>query len=398
MKKNKIFLVITLLFFVVAFLTYCTKDDQVLDLPKPINSSTDLVSLRTTTAPTLDGAIDAIWANSQKLQFDVVVPDPGGDVFRSYIGKTYSVSLRSLYDAQNIYFLAEWTDPSLSLVREPWYFDPATQRWAQEKGSPSFGSNGAITRKAFYEDKAAFLWNVNNSVTGWKNGTCYKSCHTGLSSTDGYARHFTNSVAERIDMWHWKSVRGGINMNQFDDQFQDDTYPNGRKSDASTNGGGYSDNKQNLVMTGTTTTVSVPKYVIIGKTNYNWITGSEVSEGAAKLITAVDANGVLSYSGGTIDPNTDVEYQRNGPGVGTKAIPGIVVSPYTGSRGDITCKSTYTGTGWVLEFQRSLTTSDSQNQDVDFSTFEDQYFGFAIFENAQIAHAIKPNLVLKFKE
>jgi hypothetical protein len=28
----------------------------------------------------------------------------------------------------------------------------------------------------------------------------------------------------------------------------------------------------------------------------------------------------------------------------------------------------------------------------------DQYFGFAVFENAQIAHSIKPNLVLKFRK
>ena len=52
---------------------------------------------------------------------------------------------------------------------------------------------------------------------------------------------------------------------------------------------------------------------------------------------------------------------------------------------------------WILEFKRALKTADAVN-DIDFSSLNNQYFGFAIFENAQIAHSIKPNLVLKFKK
>ncbi len=65
--------------------------------------------------------------------------------------------------------------------------------------------------------------------------------------------------------------------------------------------------------------------------------------------------------------------------------------------GDIICKPSYTGTGWILEIKRALKTRDTVN-DVDFSSLDDQYFGFAVFENAQIAHSIKANLVLKFKK
>ncbi len=165
--------------------------------------------------------------------------------------------------------------------------------------------------------------------------------------------------------------------------------PNGRKGDAGA--GAYANNVQTL------NGIKVPKYVIPGKTNYGWISGSEVTDATAKLITAVDANGALSYSGGTINP-TDAGYQRSGSTVGAKAIPGIVITSYSGSRGDIACKSTYTGSGWIMEFKRALKTGDTQNQDTDFSSLADQYFGFAIFENSQIAHSIKPNLVLKFKK
>lgn len=401
MKKiSKITLVFAFLAATVFILSYCRQDDEILGGDDTTVSGNVLLSQKVTASPTIDGTIDAMWENSPKLEFEAVVPDPSGDLFRSYVGNVISsVTLRSAYDADNIYFLAEWTDTSESLEREPWYFDPAAKKWAHESGAPTFATNGSIARPAFYEDKIAMLWNINNSVSGWSNGTCFKSCHTGLSQTDGYARHHTNSPFERIDMWHWKAVRGGQNFGQFDDQYQDNTYPNGRKSDAGT--GGYSNNTQKLVITGSmpAVTVDVPKYVIPSKTRYNWILGSEISDGTAKVVTAVDENGILTLSDGTtIDPNTDVAYQREGKGVGAKAIPYIYMSAFEGSRGDITCKAIHTGTGWILEYKRALKTADTERKDIDFSSLADQNFGFAIFENAQIAHAIKANLLLKFQK
>ena len=395
--KIKMFLLVAI-FGYVGYLASCTNEDQIIEPEQVVNSETDLISVKVTSPPTIDGEVDAIWENSPKLQFSTAVPEVTGDVFRGYTGNIIpSVTLRSAYDDNNIYFLAEWVDPTQSLVRQPWYFDPATKRWAQENGAPTFSATGAITRLPFYEDKMAMLWNVNNSVSGWNNATCYKSCHTGLPASDGSSRHFTNFATEKIDMWHWKTVRGGVNGGlQFDDQYQDNIYPNGRKSDAGQQA--YADNTQNLVITGTSTTVAVPKYVISGRTNYYWILGSEITDGTAKTVTAVSATGVLTLSDNTtVDPNVGTDYQRVGAGLGPKAIPGINITSYTESRGDITCKSTYTDTGWILEYQRALKTSDT-DKDVDFSSLTDQYFGFAIFENAQIAHSIKPNLLLKFKK
>lgn len=382
----------------VFFLGYCTKSDHVLDTAKPLNSSTDLLSLKVSTPPVLDGAIDAIWESAQKLQFSTAVPEVTGDVFRGYTGNIIpAVTLRSVYDANDIYFLVEWADPTKSLQRQPWYFNPATKKWAQESGTFDFTMNPI--RPAFYEDKLAFLWNINGSVNGWNNGTCYKSCHTNLPAADLFTRHYTNYPSEKIDMWHWKSVRGGVNgSSQIHDQYQDNTYPNGRKGDPGIDI--YQNNKQTLPVTGGSGTVDVPKYVIPGRNNYGWIMNSEVAAGTAKLITAVDVNGVLTLNDATtIDPNVGTDYQRAGTGVGPKTIPGLTLNDgYTGSAGDISCKAIFTpGTGWALEIKRALKTSDA-TYDVDFSSLADQYFGMAIFENAQIAHSIKANLVLKFQK
>ena len=398
--QSKYLWVVTTLILFIGYGVSCTKDDQILDLPQPVNNSTDLISVKTGTPPSIDGTIEAMWNNSPKLQFTTAVPEVTGDVFRGYTGNIIpSVTLRSAYDATNIYFLLEWTDPTQSLSRLPWYFDPVSQRWAQEKGAPTFSASGAIIRPAFYEDKVGFLWNINNSVSGWNTATCYKSCHTGLPASDGSSRHFTNTASEKIDMWHWKSVRGGVNgAFQFEDQNQINKYPNGRQGDPGNDV--YTNNVQSLVITGSSpaVTVSVPKYVIPAKSNYGWILNSEITAGTAKTITAVSATGVLTLSdGSTIDPTVGTDYQRIGLGIGAKAIPGLTINAYTGSRGDISCKAVYTGSGWILEFTRALKTTDDI-YDVDFSSLADQYFGIGIFENAQIAHSIKPNLVLKFKK
>lgn len=404
LQKKTTWVIATIL-LAIGYFVSCTKDDQVLNTAasQVINSATDLVSEKTATVPSIDGTIDAMWANSSILQFSTAVPEVTGDVFRGYTGKIIpSVKMRSAYDATNIYFLVEWADPTQSLKRNPWYFDPATKRWIQESGT--YGFTSSPYRPPFYEDKLAFLWNINNSVSGWNSATCYKSCHTGLPAADGSSRHYTNYPTEKIDMWHWKAVRGGDNAGfQVHDQVQNSSYPNGRTSDAGVDV--YQNNTQNLVITGSSPaiTVAVPKYVIPGRSDYGWIYNAEVTAGTAKQIIAVDANGVLTLSDATtIDPNVGTDYQRLGTyasgGLGAKAIPGLTLNAaYTGSMGDISCKSVYTGTGWIMEIKRALNTGDAVN-DVDFTSLADQYFGFAIFENAQIAHSIKTNLVLKFKK
>jgi Ethylbenzene dehydrogenase len=395
--QKKSFWVISFIILSIGYVVSCTRDNQIINNPKPINSSTDLVAVKVSTAPAIDGVVDVMWANSPKLEFSTVVPEVTGDIFRGYTGNIIpSVTLRSAYDDNNIYFLAEWADPTESLSRGQWYFNPTTKKWAQEKGTYDFdpATNGNVTkRNPFYEDKLAMLWNINNSVSGWNTSTCYKSCHTGLPTLDGSSRHYTNYPTEKIDMWHWKSVRGGVNAaRQIHDQLQDNTYPNGRKGDI----GGtdvYLDNKITINST------TVPKYVILNKTNNYWILNSEITGGTAKLVTGVDANGVLTFSdNSTLDPNIGTDYLRSGANTAPKAIAGVTINDagYGTTQADISCKAVWENSKWTMEFTRKLSTGDPS--DVDFASLADQYFGFAIFENAQIAHSIKANLVLKFQK
>jgi hypothetical protein len=160
-------------------------------------------------------------------------------------------------------------------------------------------------------------------------------------------------------------------------------------------------NSQNLKLDGTGISVAVPKWVIPGSTA-DFITVEDTLSGTAKLITAISSTGVLSYSGGTIDPTVGSDYQRLGTtassGIGTKCFPGNLVSNVKNGRADIDAKAIYTGTGWVIEYKRKLKTGDVLKQDVDFSSLQDQPFGFAVWDKSNYQHAIQPNLILKFQK
>lgn len=395
MKKNIQILAIASL-LAMTVLNSCKDDDNT--TPAPTTSATELNSLYTTTAPNIDGTVDASWANCDILENTATVPNLTND-FAYFLGESYDFTIRSMYDASNVYFLVEYDDPTNSQDRQSWYFDPSTSKWAQQHKKPTSAND------KFYEDKFAFLWPTASTSASWPSTTCYNTCHSVPAGVgfDTENKHFTNSPDEVVDQWHFKLVRTGPGF-QLDDQMQiyidpnnplvagpngDQTKEGGRGSDPKT-AGGVADNKQTL--NNGVADVSVPKYVIPGKTGYSVITKAEIDGGTAKLITAVDANGVLTYDGGTIDPSTG-GYEA---GTGTLRFPSIIFNgALEGSRGDVATFFNHTGTGWVIEIQRALTTTDNVN-DIQFDISKETMFGFAIFENAAVAHGIMPNLKLKF--
>ena len=104
--QSRYFWVITSFILLFGYWQSCTKDDQILDLPSSLTGK-ELISKLTTTAPTIDGVVDDIWKNAAKLDFAATVPDPGNNLFSGYINETYKGTLRSMYDNDYIYFLAE---------------------------------------------------------------------------------------------------------------------------------------------------------------------------------------------------------------------------------------------------------------------------------------------------
>jgi len=152
--KTKFMWVIATLVLSIGYFVSCTKDNQVLDVPQ-INSATDLVSLKTNTPPTIDGIVDADWSKATKLELLPTVPDPGNGLFAGYSGQQYVASIRSMYDAQNIYFLVEIQDPTKSTKVAPWYFNPQANvadktGWTKEPSSDSYVTNLLFKLPHFY--------------------------------------------------------------------------------------------------------------------------------------------------------------------------------------------------------------------------------------------------------
>lgn len=403
MQKNFVLLFALALGLMVS-MSSCKKDD---DTPTvdPGQSSTELLVKKFSAAPTMDGTIDEMWGTAQRLVGTTEVPALAargtylnGDgegveealgLFAPYSGEKYDYTMRAGYTANDIYFLLEWEDGDDSRDRESWYFDATANLWKTEH---KYANNAS---DKFYEDKFAFLFPIGE-VAGFNSSTCYATCHMNLDlekAKDKHTRHYLVNEGEKVDMWHWKRVRGTY-AGQVDDQkmvYAEATgsSANGRTGDA-TGQSGYSNNSQTLSIGDVE--VSVPKYVIPNQTEYYWISEDDIANGTAKLITAVDAAGVLTYDGGTINP-ADGGYEH---GTGNKRLPSVTTRPFTEGRADISITAIHTGNGWVCEFTRKLNTNDAD--DVVFVPTEELPFGLAIFNNAAIAHAIKSNLNMKFEQ
>lgn len=307
--------------------------------------SNELVSQYVATPPVLDGMAEAVWDEAPALTFPVVGGANAG---------SHQVALKSVYSGDQVYFLVSWNDPTQSLRRFPWVKqDDGT--WKRMKDGPSGDDN------VFYEDKMAFIWNINNSITGFNQAGCFSTCHAGEPDKP-YGNKYTANPGEIGDIWHWKSVRTG-SVGFIDDQYVDDVRYSkdvpeaGRHSDPKTSGG-YTDNF-NADKTG-------PGFMSpAGANSGYWIMDSE-------KVPFVD----------TFAPGDEIA--------------GIVVAPLAGDRGDIPAQAQYNNGGWTLELSRKLVTGS--DKDVQFSDLgQAYYFGVSVFDNAQVRHSFQTGVAaLKF--
>jgi hypothetical protein len=323
-----------------------------------------LVSVKTSSSITLDAKAERAWNKAKVLKVKVsklpYKPSNG------YTGmKATTVKIRSLYDQENIYFLVQYKDPTLSLERFPWV-KQADGSWKQLSNKDSTGHDNT-----YYEDKVGIFFNVN--ARGFKKKGCDVSCHmteAGMNNgiPDKSAGRKYTKPGQTIDMWHWKGVRTNP-LGLFDDQFVDsvnDPKKNknwGRHGDHKL-GGGYKNN-------------------VNGDKTRPAFMNRPASEASKYFVM----------------PNSKV------PFVDTfqtgDVVPGIVLSPFTGSRGDIKVKGVWKNGVWTLEFKRKLVTTGehAKIQDVQFDNLKKAYyFGVSVFDNSQINHIYhKGPIKLTFK-
>jgi Ethylbenzene dehydrogenase len=306
-----------------------------------------LVAQKVAAAPVLDGTLDAAWQKAQPLTVKAV----GG---KNLPGGSTEVSIRAVYAGDTIYFLMQYKDETNSVRRSPWV-KQADGSWQKLKDPNDKGGDNNV----YYEDKWAMIWNI--SSPSFEQKGCMAACHTGEGKPFG---NKYLPAGEKADIWHMKGVRTGT-VGQVDDQYLDDTRYDkdkapeaGRKSDPKT-GGGYADNQ--------TEDKKGPKWALKGNKPAPpyWIVDSEK------------------------EPFDDSKYKAG------DEVPGIVVAPFTGDRGDISAKIIYKDGVRTSVFWRKLVTGSQY--DVQFNDPKKEYaFGVAVFDNAQVRHAYTPG-VLKMK-
>ncbi len=290
--------------------------------------------------PTLDGTMKPIWEQATPL----TVKLSGG---RNLPGGSTEVKLRTLYDDQKVYFLAQWDDPTKSERRFPFVKQPDGS-WKQLKDPNDKGGDD----NQYYEDKFAMIWAIKSPAIEQRG--CFAGCHLGEGKP--YGNKYL-PAGETGDIWHWKGVRTG-SVGQIDDQYLDDTKYDkekspdaGRKSDKK-DGGGYEDNK-----------------LVNGK-----------PEWARKGNAPAPPYWILDGEKEAFD---DGKYK---PG---DEVPGIIVAPFTGDRGELPAQATWANGVWTLEWSRKLVTGSPT--DVQFDDLAKKYaFGVSVFENAQVRHAFHP--------
>lgn len=328
---------------VTSLLTACASAPSAPSAPAaPSLPANTVGAVKTVTAPTIDGSVDDVWSKAKPLAISV----SGGANLPN--GST-TVELRALYTADNVYFLAQWADPTESNRRMPWQ-KQADGTWKQLKTSTTHQEN------TYYEDKFAMIWNINDSIAGFNEQGCMVTCHAGETpANSGFGSKYTANAGETGDIWHWKGVRTNP-VGQVDDQYvdsmrydKDKAAEAGRHADPKT-GGGYKDNK--------------------------------TADGKLPVSSLKDNNPAPPYwiLDGEKVTFADPGYKTN------DEVPGIIVAPFTGDRTDISGKGAYKVGKWTLEWGRKLTTGSQY--DVQYTDLSKTYaFGVAVFDNAQVNHA-----------
>jgi ethylbenzene dehydrogenase len=339
----------TLLFASMAFLGATLTSSPALAKSKKMK----LVSVKTNSPIVLDTVAEKAWDKAAflKVKLDETPYRPNN----GYDGMTETnLRIKSLYDKENIYFLIQWDDPTLSLARFPWV-KQNDGSWKQSIKKDSTGHDNT-----YYEDKLGIFWEVK--ARGFKKKGCDIACHMAENGmTNGMkdkspGRKYTNRPGETIDMWHWKGVRTNP-LGIFDDQFVDSTKDPkknknwGRKGDAKL-GGGYKNN------------------VNKDKSGPMYMNSPHSEDNKYHVLPWSKAKFKDTFKPGDV-------------------VPGIVLDTFTGSRGDIRVKGAWQNGQWTLELQRKLVTTGEKSkvQDVQFDNLKKTYyFGLSVFDNSQINH------------
>jgi Ethylbenzene dehydrogenase len=279
-------------------------------------------------ATSLDASA-AFWANAPKT--DVVTK-----AAKKGAADGPKVTLQAAYDGQNIVVRAEWADSTDSWQRNVWKYD------------------GTAWKRGGEQDRLAFAFPMSNNAAFASKG-CGAICHN-QETDDTKWWMGTDTADTKIDLWQWQSAATNP-VNQADDQWWGPkpviTSTTGRQNDKLDSGG----SKTNATKDG-----KAPAFVSKNGLDVHYLlAGDEVAIDLSKI-----ASGAI--------------------------IPGSILSPFKGSRGDISAQGTYANGKWVVVISRALNTG--HDDDAVLTPPKPMPFGLAVFDNSgDLNHVVAPDVL-----
>jgi len=295
--------------------------------PEPqYTSATDLVAWRTSTPLTVDGVVDAKWADTPP--FKAFATGASGSIY---------VDLKAFFDDDYVYFLAQWNEPTI--VRPPpGQNEPPTPNYFREPWElTSNAAPGTWDHKTWGEDRFFFLWaDPDRPVPNFTKQGCDGLCHNQLDM-------FTDTPSEMLDAWVWSAATTDIN------DYADDGY-------LSTNGSVAKDPLRHHVNESRAALAWDPGndgwWVNIntsmpGRPGFVWKEG----------ITPASDIFLLESEAQQVDWDTfDISTIPTGA-----FEPGALIKTPSGDRADVSAKGVHNGTGWTLEFKRARDTGSDKD-------------------------------------
>lgn len=275
-----------------------------------------LVAARVQQVP-LDGA-DSLWERSPELRLVT------SSVKSVDAPPGPAMSLKALYDGSQVAIRVEWEDPTASIHKNAWTWD------------------GKAFSKGGEEDRLMIHFPMSNDAEFSSKG-CAATCH---NQEDDPEKWYMAASSEefRYDQWHWKSTRTNPS-GQADDRWL------GLRADMlDTESAHYNDAME------------------AGGEKVN----QNERRNGPQFLNVVDKDSPYIFAGqeGPVDPS------QLSPGA---VIPGYVLTPITGSRGDVFASGAWADGKWVVVLVRDLDTG--HDDDVTFTPPKPIAFGIAVTDN-----------------
>ncbi len=334
-----------------------------------------LAVLLTKNAPILDGNLsDQSWQFAESVE---VRTHQGANLNGT---GTSTVQIKAVRTKTKIYFAFQWQDPTRSLMRAP---------TIKRKDGWYVMANKADTADVvdYYEDKFAVLFSLTDQLGG--GGSTFLGSNplpAYPKSPHGRGLHYTKD-GRILDMWQWKSTRGGM-LGHMDDMYfgppENPTKPEllGKKRYA----GGYKADPGKAIY------------------EYNYIANGPKGYASPVQLKRLPLDlTLLRYELGLIPDNSDESNSKDSKWwftnensiaydktldallpLGTILPSSLNIHTYQGDRADLTAYAKWHDGYWSLEVSRDLHTGSPY--DMDFHKGTQIFLWVSVFDHNQTRH------------